>query len=141
MNVLIVYAHPQPRSLNGALRDFAVRRLEAAGHRVQVSDLYAMQWKATLDEHDAPERDPREPFDDREIADVALKRAEQVNDPTAMTRIELKEVTRATRREVEHLVRVPAARRRHGRRHRRDPMTPSGTCGSSISSPLATSRA
>lgn len=62
MNVLIVYAHPQPRSLNGALRDFAVRRLEAAGHRVQVSDLYAMQWKATLDEHDAPERDPREPF-------------------------------------------------------------------------------
>lgn len=62
MNVLIVYAHPQPRSPNGALRDFAVRRLEAAGHRVQVSDLYAMQWKATLDEHDAPERDPREPF-------------------------------------------------------------------------------
>ena len=62
MNVLIVYAHPQPRSLNGALRDFAIRRLEAAGHRVQVSDLYAMQWKATLDEHHAPERDPREPF-------------------------------------------------------------------------------
>ena len=41
----------------------------------------------------------------REIADVALKRAENVDDPTAMTRIELKEVTRATRREVEHLVR------------------------------------
>ncbi|MDI9715946.1 NAD(P)H-dependent oxidoreductase, partial [Pseudomonas aeruginosa] len=29
MNVLIVYAHPEPRSLNGALKDFAVARLEA----------------------------------------------------------------------------------------------------------------
>ena len=26
MNVLIVYAHPEPRSLNGALKDFAVDR-------------------------------------------------------------------------------------------------------------------
>ncbi|VVE83783.1 NAD(P)H-dependent oxidoreductase [Pandoraea sputorum] len=62
MNVLIVYAHPQPRSLNGALRDFAVQHLEAAGHHVQVSDLYAMQWKTTIDERDAPQRDPAEPF-------------------------------------------------------------------------------
>ncbi|VVD99532.1 NAD(P)H-dependent oxidoreductase [Pandoraea anhela] len=62
MNVLIVYAHPQPRSLNGALRDFTVQHLEAAGHHVQVSDLYAMQWKTTIDAHDAPQRDPSEPF-------------------------------------------------------------------------------
>ncbi|AOY94914.1 NAD(P)H dehydrogenase [Cupriavidus sp. USMAA2-4] len=53
MNVLIVYAHPEPRSLNGSLKDFAVRRLEAAGHTVQVSDLYAMRWKATLDAADS----------------------------------------------------------------------------------------
>lgn len=52
MNVLIVYAHPEPRSLNGALKDFAVQRLEAAGHTVSVSDLYAMKWKATLDADD-----------------------------------------------------------------------------------------
>lgn len=52
MNVLIVYAHPEPQSLNGSLRDFSVQRLEAAGHAVQVSDLYAMQWKATLDAND-----------------------------------------------------------------------------------------
>lgn len=49
MNVLLVYAHPEPQSLNGSLKDFSVQRLEAAGHEVQVSDLYAMQWKATLD--------------------------------------------------------------------------------------------
>jgi NAD(P)H dehydrogenase (quinone) len=53
MNVLMVYAHPEPKSLNGALKDFAVKRLEAAGHAVQVSDLYAMQWKAVLDENDS----------------------------------------------------------------------------------------
>ncbi|MDS0792648.1 NAD(P)H-dependent oxidoreductase [Burkholderia pseudomultivorans] len=58
MNVLIVYAHPEPRSLNGALRDFAVAHLEAAGHAVQVSDLYAMNWKATLDADDATDRAP-----------------------------------------------------------------------------------
>ena len=58
MNVLIVYAHPEPTSLNGSLRDFAVQRLEAAGHRVQVSDLYAMQWKAPLDAGDTLERRP-----------------------------------------------------------------------------------
>ncbi|KVO48509.1 NAD(P)H dehydrogenase [Burkholderia ubonensis] len=63
MNVLIVYAHPEPRSLNGALRDFAVQRLEAAGHAVQVSDLYAMNWKATLDADDVTDRPPAARFD------------------------------------------------------------------------------
>lgn len=53
MNVLIVYAHPEPTSLNGSLKDFTVKRLEAAGHGVQVSDLYAMNWKATVDAQDS----------------------------------------------------------------------------------------
>jgi NAD(P)H dehydrogenase (quinone) len=52
MNVLIVYAHPEPRSLNGALRDFAVERLRRSGHDVMVSDLYAMRWKASIDAQD-----------------------------------------------------------------------------------------
>lgn len=63
MNVLIVYAHPEPRSLNGSLKDFAVRRLQAAGHQVQVSDLYAMNWKATLDASDSLDRDVDARFD------------------------------------------------------------------------------
>ncbi|MRW86503.1 flavodoxin family protein [Pseudoduganella sp. FT26W] len=49
MNVFIVYAHPAANSLNGALKDYAVQRLQAAGHSVQVSDLYAMAWKPTLE--------------------------------------------------------------------------------------------
>lgn len=54
MNVLLVFAHPDPRSLNGALRDVAVRELEAQGHEVQVSDLYADGWKSEVDHADFP---------------------------------------------------------------------------------------
>jgi NAD(P)H dehydrogenase (quinone) len=63
MNVLIVYAHPEPKSLNGALRDFSVERLRRAGHDVQVSDLYAMRWKASVDGGDFPNRNANEPLD------------------------------------------------------------------------------
>ncbi|MFY1683424.1 NAD(P)H-dependent oxidoreductase [Micromonospora sp. WMMD730] len=52
MKTLIVYAHPEPRSLNGSLKDVAVSTLEAAGHEVRVSDLYAMNWKAAVDAAD-----------------------------------------------------------------------------------------
>jgi NAD(P)H dehydrogenase (quinone) len=63
MNVLIVYAHPEPKSLNGSLKDFSVKRLERAGHVVQVSDLYAMNWKASLDADDFPGRQAGARFD------------------------------------------------------------------------------
>lgn len=46
MNILIVYAHPEPTSFNGAMRDLAVEMLTEAGHRVEVSDLYAMNFNA-----------------------------------------------------------------------------------------------
>jgi len=62
MNVLIVYAHPEPRSLNGSLKDFAVKHLENAGHTVQVSDLYAMKWKATIDADDSTDQPAGVPF-------------------------------------------------------------------------------
>ncbi|GAA2575518.1 NAD(P)H-dependent oxidoreductase [Winogradskya consettensis] len=52
MKTLIVYAHPEPRSLNGSLKDLAVTTLEEAGHEVRVSDLYAMNWKAVVDAED-----------------------------------------------------------------------------------------
>jgi NAD(P)H dehydrogenase (quinone) len=48
MNVLMIYAHPAPHSLNSALRDYAVLHLQDAGHAVTVSDLYAMQWQPSL---------------------------------------------------------------------------------------------
>ncbi len=42
MRVLIVLAHPEPQSYNGALFDTAIATLEAAGHSVSTSDLYRM---------------------------------------------------------------------------------------------------
>jgi NAD(P)H dehydrogenase (quinone) len=63
MNVLLVYAHPEPRSLNGSLRDFSINRLEEAGHVVQVSDLYAMNWKAVLDANDSTVHEAGARFD------------------------------------------------------------------------------
>lgn len=52
--ILVVSAHPEPRSLNAALATFAVEHLRAAGHEVRVSDLYAMKWKAEVDADDFP---------------------------------------------------------------------------------------
>ncbi|MEZ0472733.1 NAD(P)H-dependent oxidoreductase [Luteimonas salinilitoris] len=52
MKILLVFAHPEPRSLNGALRDVAVQALEAEGHEVRVSDLYADGWKSEVDRAD-----------------------------------------------------------------------------------------
>ena len=54
MKVLIVFAHPEPGSLNGGLCDVAVRSLEAQGHEVRVSDLYAQRWKSDVDRADFP---------------------------------------------------------------------------------------
>ena len=49
MNILIVSAHPEPASLTSALRDVAVSQMQADGHKVRVSDLYADGWKAVVD--------------------------------------------------------------------------------------------
>lgn len=56
MNVFLVHAHPEPKSLNGALKDLAVETLTGLGHAVQVSDLYAMGWKAVADGGDFLDR-------------------------------------------------------------------------------------
>ncbi len=56
MKVLIVYAHEEPKSFNGALKNTAIRTFEEAGHRVLVSDLYRMKFKAVADGEDFLER-------------------------------------------------------------------------------------
>ncbi|WP_419697103.1 NAD(P)H-dependent oxidoreductase [Mesorhizobium muleiense] len=58
MKALLVFAHPEPRSLNGALRDVAIRELEAQGHEVLISDLYADGWKSEVDRADFPSWPP-----------------------------------------------------------------------------------
>lgn len=56
MNVFIVYAHPEPRSFGRALLDTAVQTLQAAGHAVVVSDLYAMGFNPVASAADFSER-------------------------------------------------------------------------------------
>ena len=52
MNVFWVLAHPEARSLNGALHDAGLAALREAGHEVEVSDLYAMKWNPVVDRAD-----------------------------------------------------------------------------------------
>lgn len=60
MKVLWVLAHPDSRSLTGSLFAEGLRTLDDLGHTSQVSDLYAMKWKAVVDgddyEHDTGSR-------------------------------------------------------------------------------------
>ncbi len=44
MNVLIVHAHPEPKSFCTALKSAALHELERQGHSVRVSDLYKMNF-------------------------------------------------------------------------------------------------
>ncbi|AWW29404.1 flavodoxin family protein [Echinicola strongylocentroti] len=60
MKIFIVYAHPEPKSLNGTLKDVAVSHLESLGHEVIVSDLYKMDWKAVADKSDFQKSNPEE---------------------------------------------------------------------------------
>lgn len=60
MKILIVSAHPEPASLTNAMRDAAVSQLQADGHDVRISDLYAAGWKAVVDRQDFPTLPPSE---------------------------------------------------------------------------------
>lgn len=40
----LIVAHPEPKSFNSSMHNAAVEALKAAGHEVQVSNLYEMNW-------------------------------------------------------------------------------------------------
>jgi len=81
--ILIVYAHPEPRSLTARMKDFMVDRLRAQGHVVEVSDLYAMGWKATLDRADFAHLAPDERVRPMEDSQHALETGTQAPDVQA----------------------------------------------------------
>ncbi|MCS7269069.1 MAG: NAD(P)H-dependent oxidoreductase [Geminicoccaceae bacterium] len=59
MKVLVVFAHPEPRSFCAAMKDRAVAFFSARGHDVLISDLYAMGFDAVAKAEDfAYRRDP-----------------------------------------------------------------------------------
>jgi NAD(P)H dehydrogenase (quinone) len=90
VNVLWVYAHPEPRSLNGSLRDEGTRALAEAGHSYRISDLYAMKWKATVDREDFTDETDR--TDERLIVPAASKRAYEAGTLGADIRAEQRKI-------------------------------------------------
>jgi len=50
--VFIVYAHPELKSLNGAILDATTEVLKSRGHTVTVSDLYRMGFNPLLGRKD-----------------------------------------------------------------------------------------
>lgn len=52
MKTLIVYAHPNPKSFNAAIKETLVSELQAKGHEVKVRDLYAMNFNPVLNVDD-----------------------------------------------------------------------------------------
>ncbi|UQV47795.1 NAD(P)H-dependent oxidoreductase [Janthinobacterium lividum] len=63
MNILIIHAHPESGSFNGAMTQTAVRTLTALGHEVRVSDLYAMSWNPVLHPDEFSDRANAQYFD------------------------------------------------------------------------------
>jgi putative NADPH-quinone reductase len=51
-HVLLVFAHQDNKSFNGALRDVAVDTLRKLGHTVEVSDLYSNHFKSRATRND-----------------------------------------------------------------------------------------
>jgi putative NADPH-quinone reductase len=49
MNILYVYAHPNPASFNHALKEHALKLFKQENINIQVSDLYAEHFKAQAD--------------------------------------------------------------------------------------------
>ncbi|MEB7890595.1 NAD(P)H-dependent oxidoreductase [Hafnia alvei] len=80
MKVLLVYAHPEPKSLNGSLKNFTIQHLQNAGHEVQISDLYTMDWKAALDANDSKIRLDETYFDASLDSQHAFKNGLQSDD-------------------------------------------------------------
>jgi NAD(P)H dehydrogenase (quinone) len=56
LKVFYIYAHPEPKSFNAALKDTALAALQENGHEVKLPDLYAMKFNPVLTASDFPEQ-------------------------------------------------------------------------------------
>jgi len=64
MNILMIYAHPNPRSFNQAILQTLDTALRDRGHLTQTHDLYRMRFRAVLDSDDLNRNWRGEPAED-----------------------------------------------------------------------------
>ncbi|WP_076999512.1 NAD(P)H-dependent oxidoreductase [Variovorax sp. KK3] len=83
MHCLIVHAHPEPASFNGALKDVARKALEQMGHTVAISDLYRMGWNPALGAADFGDRADADYLDLSREQEHAFARGGQAADVLA----------------------------------------------------------
>ena len=62
MNILYIFAHPEPKSFNSSMKEMAIRTLKDKGNNVRLSDLYVMDFKPVLDKNDFLQRKKRDSF-------------------------------------------------------------------------------
>ncbi len=62
MNILYIFAHPEPRSFNSSMKEMAIREIEDKGNDVRLSDLHAMGFKPVLDQMDFVQRKRTDSF-------------------------------------------------------------------------------
>lgn len=62
MNVLYIFAHPEPKSFNSSMKEMAIKTLEDRGVSVRLSDLYSMNFKPVLDQSDFLKRKNTDSF-------------------------------------------------------------------------------
>ena len=75
MNILILYAHHEASSFNGALLNVAKKTLAQIGHTVVISDLYEENFQAAGDKRDFTQIDESVPFHYRKEQQRAYKNA------------------------------------------------------------------
>ncbi|MEZ5333826.1 MAG: NAD(P)H-dependent oxidoreductase [Methanolobus sp.] len=56
MNVLYIFAHPEPKSFNSSMKEMAIKAIKEKGNTVKLSDLYSMGFKPVLDQSDFIQR-------------------------------------------------------------------------------------
>ena len=72
MNVLIVFAHPEPKSMNGLLKNKAIEVIKELGLQYKLSDLYAIDFPASVSKKEFP-------FYQAEFFDLQQAQAEAEN--------------------------------------------------------------
>ncbi len=78
MHILVVYAHPSPKSFNRSLLEVVVDEAQAKGHECVVHDLYAQAFQSALTDADFESFNRGKIPDDIKAEQMAVKRADVV---------------------------------------------------------------